>query len=51
MSFVSLFSFGDATHPGTYPFAPPVLDKSGALCGTTDLGGGHDFGTFYELVP
>ena len=50
-TFFNLFSFGDTKHPGTYPFSAPVLDKSGALYGTTGLGGGNDFGTLYKLTP
>jgi uncharacterized repeat protein (TIGR03803 family) len=36
---------------GSKVMSAPVLDASGALYGTTDLGGANDYGTFYKLVP
>lgn len=45
---VSWGKFGDTSH-GWDPTAGLTTDKTGALYGTTQLGGASDFGTVYEV--
>jgi uncharacterized repeat protein (TIGR03803 family) len=36
---------------GQGPLAPPMIDATGNLYGTTALGGSHNLGTVYKVVP
>jgi uncharacterized repeat protein (TIGR03803 family) len=45
----TLVNFGSSTNP-TQPYAGLILDKSGNLYGTTELGGAYDQGTVFELT-
>jgi uncharacterized repeat protein (TIGR03803 family) len=36
---------------GSYPYAPVMMDATGALYGTTETGGIHNEGTVYRLSP
>jgi uncharacterized repeat protein (TIGR03803 family) len=50
-----LHSFGsfcsEAGCDGENPFAGLIMDKSGNLYGTTEVGGAYDEGTVFELTP
>jgi uncharacterized repeat protein (TIGR03803 family) len=45
-----LHSFNRGAKDGAFPVAHLVLDRSGALYGTTTLGGAGDYGTVFQLV-
>ncbi len=42
---------GSICTDGRGPIAPPMIDATGTLYGTTGLGGASDFGSVYKLVP
>lgn len=47
----SIWSFTGKNGEGAYPLAPPVFDSTGAIYGTTALGGSGQFGTVFKLTP
>jgi len=46
-----LHSFAKKGNDGRGPSAGLIMDASGNLYGTTDLGGAHFYGTVFELTP
>jgi uncharacterized repeat protein (TIGR03803 family) len=48
-----LYNFCPLTNcdDGRIPFAGLIFDQAGNLYGTTDIGGAHDGGTVFQLVP
>jgi len=46
-----LYSFGDHTNDGVYPFGGVVIDKTGNLYGTTNIGGVSNRGTVFKVTP
>jgi len=55
-TYIALHSFcsvmaGSICTDGRGPIAAPMIDATGALYGTTGLGGASDFGSVYKLVP
>jgi uncharacterized repeat protein (TIGR03803 family) len=46
-----LHNFAQKSSGGSYPAGALVFDAAGNLYGTTEVGGGHDSGVVYELVP
>jgi uncharacterized repeat protein (TIGR03803 family) len=47
----SFCSVGEFCEDGGVPLDPLTLDESGNLYGTTELGGGNEAGTVFELSP
>jgi uncharacterized repeat protein (TIGR03803 family) len=47
----TIWSFSDTNGDGAIPFAPVIFDSSGAIYGTTAIGGVGTFGTVFELTP
>ena len=50
-SYSVIYRFAGGTADGANPQAGLVMDTSGNLFGTTYNGGGHGFGTIFELTP
>ena len=46
-----LYSFGDQANDGVYPLGGVVLDKTGNLYGTTNIGGVSNRGTVFKVTP
>jgi len=46
-----IYSFNFHDHDGTIPYSRVVFGPDGLLYGTTNVGGGADFGTVYSLRP
>jgi uncharacterized repeat protein (TIGR03803 family) len=46
-----LHSFGASDSDGAQPVAAVILDAAGNLYGTTQNGGGHNYGAVYEVSP
>ena len=46
-----LHSFEDNGKDGMYSYASLIFDGSGNLYGTTQLGGAHNSGAVFELIP
>jgi uncharacterized repeat protein (TIGR03803 family) len=46
-----LYSFGSYTNDGAYPYGGVVLDKTGNLYGTTNIGGTKNRGTVFKVTP
>jgi uncharacterized repeat protein (TIGR03803 family) len=47
-----LYSFGSSNgNDGNYPQAGLIADASGALYGTTQIGGANNYGTVFKLTP
>ncbi len=46
-----LYSFGNQSGDGSYPYAGLIMDKKGNLYGTTLAGGTNNIGTVFKVVP
>lgn len=46
-----IWSFTDSNGEGAYPLAPVIFDSSGAIYGTTAVGGVAKLGTVFKLTP
>jgi uncharacterized repeat protein (TIGR03803 family) len=48
---ILIYQFGSKTGDGGFPASQMLLDSAGNLFGTTALGGAHQGGTVFKLVP
>ncbi len=50
-SYAVIYSFGATANDGVDPYADLAIDSAGNLFGTTQSGGGFDYGTVFKLSP